>query len=91
MRAPRRCDTMVSTDISVRSCVVGVARGGTADCESECGAKCDIAKYKRDPRRKKLDSRKETETRLKLVGHNIRRVRYLEVMGDVVSHWRGGI
>ena len=24
----------------------------------------------------------------KLVGHNIRRVGYLEVMGDVVPHWR---
>ena len=41
------------------------------------------------PLKKKLDSRKETETRLKLVGHNIRRVGYLEVMGDVVPHWRG--
>ena len=40
------------------------------------------------PLRKKLDSRKETETRLKLVGHNIRRVGYLEIMGDVVPHWR---
>ena len=33
------------------------------------------------PLRKRLESRKETETRLKLVG-------YLEVMGDVVPHWR---
>jgi len=41
------------------------------------------------PLRKKLDSRKATETRLKLVGHNIRRVGYLEIMGDVVPHWRG--
>ena len=32
---------------------------------------------------KRLDSRKETETRLKL-----RRVGYLEVMGDVVPHWK---
>jgi transposase len=40
------------------------------------------------PLRKRLDSRKETETRLTLVGHNIRRVGYLEVMGDVVPHWR---
>ena len=40
------------------------------------------------PLRKRLESRKETETRLKLVGHNIRRVGYLEVMGDVVPHWR---
>ena len=42
------------------------------------------------PLRKRLESRKETETRLKLVGHNIRRVGYLEIMGDVVPHWRGG-
>ena len=41
------------------------------------------------PLRKRLDSRKETETRLKLVGHNIRRAGYLEMMGDVVPHWRG--
>ncbi|PXF62011.1 MAG: hypothetical protein C4B59_01980 [Candidatus Methanogaster sp.] len=40
------------------------------------------------PLRKRLESRKETETRLKLVGHNIRRVGYLEIMGDVVPHWR---
>ena len=40
------------------------------------------------PLRKRLESRKETETRLKLVGHNIRRVGYLEVMGVVVPHWR---
>jgi len=42
------------------------------------------------PLRKKLDSRKATETRLKLVGHNIRRVGHLEVMGGVEPHWRGG-
>ncbi len=41
------------------------------------------------PLRKRLESRKETETRLKLVGHNIRRVGYLEIMGVVVPHWRG--
>jgi transposase len=40
------------------------------------------------PLRKRLEPRKETETRLKLVGHNIRRVGYLEIMGDVVPHWR---
>lgn len=40
------------------------------------------------PLRKRLDSRKETETRLKLVAHDIRRVGYLEVMGDVAPHWR---
>jgi len=26
----------------------------------------------------------------KLVGHNIRRVGYLELMGDMVPHWREG-
>ena len=41
------------------------------------------------PLRKRLDSRKETETRLKLVGHNIRRVGYLEIIDGVVPHWRG--
>jgi transposase len=39
------------------------------------------------PLRKRLVSRKETETRLKLVAHDIRRVGYLEIMGDVVPHW----
>ena len=38
---------------------------------------------------KRLDSRKETETRLKLVAHDIWRVGYLEIMGDVVPHWSG--
>jgi hypothetical protein len=38
------------------------------------------------PLRKQLDSRKETATRLKLVGHNIRRVGHLETMGNVVPH-----
>ncbi|PXF54498.1 MAG: hypothetical protein C4B59_17795 [Candidatus Methanogaster sp.] len=41
------------------------------------------------PLRKRLESLKETETQLKLVGHNIRRVGYLEIMSDVVPHWRG--
>ena len=37
------------------------------------------------PLKKRLDSRKETETLLKLVRHNIIRVGYPEVMGGVVS------
>lgn len=37
--------------------------------------------------RKKLDSRKETETRLKLVAHDIRRVGYIEVMGEIQPKW----
>ncbi len=40
------------------------------------------------PLRRRLDSRKETETWSKLVGHNIL-MGYLEVMGDVVPYWRG--
>ena len=40
------------------------------------------------PLRKRLESRKATETRLKLVAHDVRRVGYLEVMGDVVPDWR---
>ncbi|CAD7767060.1 MAG: hypothetical protein DNFNHJIP_00466 [Candidatus Argoarchaeum ethanivorans] len=37
--------------------------------------------------RKKLDARKETETRLKLVAHDIRRVGYLEVVGEIQPEW----
>ena len=40
------------------------------------------------PLRKRLDPRKETETRLKLVAHDIRRVGYLEILEDVVPDWR---
>lgn len=39
------------------------------------------------PLRKKLDSRKATETRLKLVAHDIRRVGYLEIMEVISPHW----
>ena len=39
--------------------------------------------------RKQLVSRKATETRLKLVAQDIRRVGHLEIMGDVVPHWCG--
>ena len=37
--------------------------------------------------RKRLDPRKETETRLKLVAHNIRRVGYLEILEGIEPHW----
>ena len=39
------------------------------------------------PLRKRLDSRKITETKLKLVGHNIRRMGYLEVMEGIALPW----
>jgi Transposase len=39
------------------------------------------------PLRKKLDPRKATETRLKLVAHDIRRVGYLEIIEGVAPHW----
>lgn len=37
--------------------------------------------------RKKLDSRKKTETTLRLVAHDIRRVGYLLVMGEIEPFW----
>jgi transposase len=39
------------------------------------------------PLRKKLDPRKATETRLKLVAHDIRRVGYLEIIEGIAPHW----
>ena len=39
------------------------------------------------PLRKKLNSRKVTETRLKPVARDIRRVGYLEIMGEIQPHW----
>ena len=39
------------------------------------------------PLRKKLDPRKATETRLKLVAHDIRRVGYLEIIEGIIPHW----
>ena len=39
------------------------------------------------PLRKRLDSRKVTETRLKNVVHNVRRIGYLEIMDGIVPHW----
>tara|TARA_Y100000310_G_C20619432_1_gene782448 strand:+ start:508 stop:1641 length:1134 start_codon:yes stop_codon:yes gene_type:complete len=40
-----------------------------------------------NPLRKRLDPRKETETRLKLVAHDIRRVGYLEIFKEIKPHW----
>jgi transposase len=37
--------------------------------------------------RKRLDARKVTETRLKNVAHNVRRIGYLEIMDGIVPHW----
>lgn len=39
------------------------------------------------PLRKRLDPRRETETRLKLVGHNVRRAGFLEEYEGIVPHW----
>ena len=39
------------------------------------------------PLREKLDPRKATETRLRLVAHDIRRVGYLEIIEGVALHW----
>jgi transposase len=42
--------------------------------------------------RKRLDPRKETETRLKLVAHDIRRIGYIEALDDIKPNWpRNGI
>ena len=39
------------------------------------------------PLRKRLDSRKATETQLKNVAHNVRRIGYLEIMDGIIPHW----
>ena len=39
------------------------------------------------PLRKRLDARKVTETRLKNVAHNVRRIGYLEIIDGIVPHW----
>ena len=39
------------------------------------------------PIRKRLDSRKATETKLKNVAHNVRRIGYIEIMDDIIPHW----
>ncbi len=37
--------------------------------------------------RKRLEPRKETETKLKLVAHDIRRIGYIEVLDGIAPHW----
>lgn len=37
--------------------------------------------------RKKLDPRKATETKLKLVAHDIRRIGYIEILNDIKPQW----
>ena len=37
--------------------------------------------------RKRLEPRKETETKLKLVAHDIRRIGYIEALDDITPHW----
>jgi len=39
------------------------------------------------PLKKRLDPRRVTETLLKLVAHDVRRVGYLEVFEDITPHW----
>ncbi len=39
------------------------------------------------PLRKKLDPRKETETKLKLVAHDIRRIGYIEILDGIKPYW----
>ena len=42
--------------------------------------------------RKKLDPRKATETKLKLVAHDIRRIGYIEILNDIKPVWtRNGV
>ena len=38
------------------------------------------------PLKKRLEARKVTETRLKSVAHNVRRIGYLEIMDGIVPH-----
>ena len=40
-----------------------------------------------DVLRKKIDSRKKTETKLKLIAHDIRRIGYLKILGKIEPHW----
>ncbi|MGP8319695.1 MAG: hypothetical protein ACT6FD_02745 [Methanosarcinaceae archaeon] len=42
------------------------------------------------PLRKRLDAYRVTETQLKNVAHNVRRIGYLEIMDDIVPHWQQG-
>ena len=39
------------------------------------------------PLKKRLDPRRENETRLKLIAHNVRRMGYLETFEDITPHW----
>lgn len=39
--------------------------------------------------RKRLDPRKATETKLKLVAHDIRRIGYIEILDGIKPHWQG--
>ncbi len=39
------------------------------------------------PLRKRLDVRKVTETRLKNVAHNVRRIGYPEIIDGIIPHW----
>jgi len=42
--------------------------------------------------RKRLDPRKATETKLKLVAHDIRRIGYIEILDGIKPHWpRNGV
>jgi len=41
------------------------------------------------PLRKRLDPRKETETKLKFVAHDIRRIGYIEILDDIKPHLTG--
>jgi len=40
------------------------------------------------PIRKRLNPRRKTETRLKIIGHNVRRVGCLEIFEEIIPHWR---
>ncbi len=39
------------------------------------------------PLRKRLDPRKETEKKLKLVAYDIRRIGYIEILDGIKPHW----
>ena len=39
------------------------------------------------PIRKRLNPRKATETKLKNVAHNVRRIGYLEIIDGIIPHW----
>ena len=37
--------------------------------------------------RKRLDARKVTETRLKNFAHNVKKIKYLEIIDGITLHW----